>query len=140
MQYKKFDHKYLIRIDKGEEIVATLKKFCQDNKIMLGSISGIGATNQAVIGLFDPQTKKYSSRELTGNYEISGLSGNVTTMNGEIYLHLHITLGDATQNSFGGHLTSAIVSATCECIIDSIPGAAERKFDGEIGLNLLELN
>ena len=32
MEYKKFGNKYVMRIDKGEEIVDTLKKFCQDEK------------------------------------------------------------------------------------------------------------
>ncbi len=49
-------------------------------------------------------------------------------MNGETYLHLHINIADTKQNTFGGHLTSAVVSATLEVIIDVIDGEVDRKF------------
>ncbi|HOI77721.1 MAG TPA: DNA-binding protein [Methanofastidiosum sp.] len=138
MEYKKFGNKYIVRIDKGEEIVDTLKKFCVDNKIRLGTITGLGATNKVTIGLFETQSKKYFSKELIGNHEIAPLYGNITTMNGEIYLHLHVNLGNEEHKSFAGHLNSAFVSATVEVIIDSIEGEVERNFSDEIGLNLLK--
>ncbi|MEN6379179.1 MAG: PPC domain-containing DNA-binding protein [Methanofastidiosum sp.] len=138
MEYKKFGNKYIIRIDKGEEVVDTLKKFCVANKIRLGTITGLGATNKVTIGLFEVQSKKYFSKELIGNHEIAPLYGNITTMNGEVYLHLHVNLGNDGHKSFAGHLNSAFVSATVEVIIDSIEGEVERKFSDEIGLNLLK--
>lgn len=134
---KKFNNKIIIRIDKGEEIVESLKKVCKENDITLGLVSGIGATDKVKIGLFDVATKKYHSKELIGDYEIAPLSGNISTMDNKIYLHLHINLCDSNHNSFGGHLNSAIVSATFECIIDIIDGSIDRKFNEEIGLNLI---
>ena len=139
MQFKKFNNKYIVRIDKGEEIVETLKKFCKDNKIKLGSVSGIGAANKIVLGLFETATKKYHSQEFNGDFEIVPLAGNISTMKGETYLHLHANIANLKHNSFGGHLTSALVSATFEAIIDAIDGEVDRKFNDEIGLNLLEL-
>ena len=139
MEYKRFNNKFIVRINKGEEIVETLKKVCKDNSIKLGSVTGIGATNKVTVGLFDVDTKKYHSTELTGNYEIVPLQGNITTMDGEVYLHLHINVCDLEHHSFGGHLNSAIVSATFEAVIDIIDGKIDRKFNKEIGLNLLDL-
>ena len=57
MDYKKFNNKYVVRLDKGEELVEELKKFCKDQKIKLGSISGLGATDKITIGLFDVKDK-----------------------------------------------------------------------------------
>lgn len=136
---KRFKNRILVRIDKDEEIVESLTEVCKQNNITLGSVLGIGATNKAKIGLFDVDLKKYHSKELTGNYEIAPLSGNISIKDGEIYLHLHINLCDANHNSFGGHLNHAIVSATFECIIDVIEGRADREFDEDTGLNLLKI-
>ena len=139
MKIKKFDNKIVVRVDKGEELVDSLTKIVEENNIKLGSISGLGATDRVKVGLFDVETKEYFSNELTGNYEINPLYGNITTMNGKTYLHLHINLADENHNSFGGHLNHAYISATFEGIIDIIDGEVDRKFDEEVGLNLLEM-
>jgi uncharacterized protein len=138
MIFRKFGNKYILRIDRGEEVVATLKAFCTENRITLGSVSAIGAANRATIGLFNTKTKQYQSTELTGDFEITSLTGNISTMNGEVYLHLHATLSDDKYHTFGGHLNAAIVSGTCEFIIDAIDGACDRKFSDDVGLNLLK--
>jgi len=139
MNFKRFGKKYVIRIDKGEKIVETLRKICIENEITHGIISGIGAVSKAKIGLFKPEEKKYFSTELLGDYEIISLNGNITTMNGKVYLHLHINLADEEHKTFGGHLNEAVVSATCEVIIEEIEGSMEREFDEETGLNLLKI-
>lgn len=138
MQYKKYYYKYIIRLDPGEEIITSLKEFCVRERIKLGSITGVGAVNQATLGLFDPADKKYYAKELKGNFELAPLAGNISSMQGEPYLHLHANLGDKEQRSFSGHLSKAIVSATCEIIVDTIEGELERQADPKIGLNLLE--
>ena len=137
MKFKKFRNKWIVRIDKGEEVIQTIKKVCEDNKIKLGSLSGIGATGRVTVGLFNTKNKQYQSQELIGDYEITNLSGNISTMNGEIYLHLHIGLSDSKYNAYGGHLTSAVISGTGEIIIEEIDGEIERGFNEEVGLNLL---
>ena len=137
MKFKKIGSKWIVRIDKGEEIVETLKQFCKENKIKLGTISGIGATDRVTIGLFNTKNKQYHSQELIGDYEITNLSGNISTMNDEIYLHLHISLADSKYNAYGGHLNSAIISGTGEIVIEEIEGEIERGLNEEVGLNLL---
>ena len=137
MKLKKFGNKWVVRIDKGEEIVETLKQLCKKNKIKLGSVSGVGGIERTTVGSFKAKTKEYFSQELTGDYEITSLIGNISTMNGEIYLHLHITISDSNNNAFGGHLNSAIISTTGEIIIEEIDGEIEREFNEEVRLNLL---
>jgi len=137
MKFKKFGNKWIVRIDKGEEVIQTIKKVCEDNKIKLGSISGIGAADRVTIGLFNTKSKQYQSQELIGDHEITNLSGNISTMNGEIYLHLHIGLSDSKYNAYGGHLTSAVISGTGEIVIEEIKNIVKREFNEEVGLNLL---
>jgi len=138
MKAKKINDKIIVRIDKGEEIIESLTRVCKDYDVKAGSMRGIGATNKVTIGLFDVDKKKYFSKELTGNYEIAPLVGNISRMNNEPYLHVHINVCDEHHHSFGGHLNAAIVSATCEIIIDCIDEDIIREFDEETGLNLLK--
>jgi predicted DNA-binding protein with PD1-like motif len=139
MDYKKFGEKVFVRIDSGEEIVEMLTQICKKLDITAGTITGIGATDKAIIGLFDVKTKKYHSTELVDDHEIAPVYGNISTMNNEVYLHLHVNLFNTEHKSFGGHLTSAVVSATFEAVVDIINGKIEREFDATIGLNILKL-
>ncbi|MFP4662565.1 MAG: PPC domain-containing DNA-binding protein [Halanaerobiales bacterium] len=136
MEFHKFKNKYVLRLEKGEEIVSTLKNFCGENNVKLASVSGIGAVDNAEIGLFDTKNKEYYSKKLSGDHEVTSLSGNVSTKDGEIYLHLHINLADEEYNTKGGHLSSAVISGTGELVIDIIDGIVEREFNEEVGLNL----
>lgn len=138
MESKQFGTKLLIRLDPGDELVASIMTVCKEHDIRLGSISGIGAVNRAVVGLFRTGSKEYIKDELTGDFEITALMGNVSTMDGNTYLHLHATLADEAHNAFGGHLNEADVSATAEIWIDVVEGEIDRAFDTTIGLNLLK--
>jgi hypothetical protein len=138
MQYKRFGNNVVVRVDKGEELVDALKQMCKDLDIKLGSIIGIGATENVTIGLMNTKTKKYQSKQFTGDYEIASLVGNITRKDGEVYLHLHATICNTEHSAFGGHLTSAVISATFEGIIEIIEGQVNRTFDETSGLNLLQ--
>jgi hypothetical protein len=129
----------VVRIDKGEELVDCLKTICKKLDIKLGSIVGIGSTDKVTIGLLNTKTKKYQSKEFTGDHEITSLVGNITMMNGDVYLHLHITVGNVEHKAIGGHLTSAIISATFEGIIDIMEGIVIREYNDDVGLNQLKL-
>ncbi|MBN1280464.1 MAG: DNA-binding protein [Candidatus Thermoplasmatota archaeon] len=139
MKYQRLENKVFVRIDKGEEVVDSLKKVCTQLDISLGTIIGIGAANQLTIGLLNTRTHHYDSQEFTGDHEIIPLCGNITTMNGEVYLHLHVNVCNAAHQSFGGHLSKAVVSVTCEAVIDVIEGTVNRVVDTRLGVNLLDL-
>lgn len=138
MQYKKFGKTIVIRMDKGEEVVSSLKSICQKEDIKLASVSAIGAVNDITVGVFNPDTKQYKSNRFTGNFEIVSLSGTVTTMKGIPYIHLHMSAGNGVGRVFGGHLNEAKISATCEMVITLIDGEVDREYSEEIGLNLFK--
>ncbi len=138
MEFKKFGNKYIIRLDKGEEIIATVKSLCEKEGITLGWINGFGAVNKVELGLFKTEEKEYSVRTLEGDFEITSLMGNVSTKEDEVYLHMHINLSDIENKAYGGHLNAAYVSATVEMVLEAINGRMNRKFSKEIGLNLFD--
>lgn len=138
MRYFRTGDTYVIRLDRGEEIVGELTAFCKAQQITLGFVTGIGATDRATIGFFNTAEKQYHSAEMTGDHEILHLYGNITTLQGEVYLHLHISLADQEHRAWGGHLNAAQVSATAEVFITVLDGLCERARDEVIGLNLMQ--
>ncbi len=140
MQYKKFGDTYFIRIDLNEEIMQSLKQLCEKEDIRLAQVNAIGASNHAVIGVYDLQAQAYHREELNGFMEITGLTGNVTRMNGEIYLHLHGTMADRNNVIHGGHVIELTVGATCEMFVQVLPGEVSRSRDEDLGINLISLS
>ena len=138
MEYKRFGNTIVARIDKGEEILDKVKEIALKENIKLASINALGAVSEFTVGVFKTDENKYYSNEFKGYFEIVSLTGTINTMNDEFYTHLHMSAGDDTGKVFGGHLNRAIVSATCEMVINIIDGRVDRYFDEEIGLNLFK--
>ena len=139
MDYRIFGKKAVIRIDRGEEIMEKIKEFATKENIKLASISALGAVDDFTVGVYNVDEKKYYSNSFKGAYEIVSLVGTINTMNGEFYSHLHMSAGDNEGKVFGGHLNRAIVSATCEMVVDIIDGEVDRFHDSEVtGLNLFK--
>lgn len=137
MEYKRLDKAVMLRLDPGDEVVESIKQVCLAENIVLGTITGLGAVGEVNVGLFDPKEKKYYGNTFIGDYEIVSLVGNITTMDDDVYLHCHMAVGDIKGTVVGGHLQSAVVSATAEIVLTELPGAVGRRFDETIGLNLL---
>ena len=138
MEYRKFNNTFVARIDKGEEILDKIKEIANKENIKLANINALGATNDFTVGVFKTDEKKYYSNNFTGDFEIVSLTGTINTMNGEFYSHIHMSAGNDKGEVFGGHLNRAIVSATCEMVINIIDGTVDRVFNDEIGLNLFK--
>lgn len=140
MEYRKFDSTIISRIDKGEEILEKVKEIALKENIKLASITALGAVNDFTVGVFKTDEKKYYSNSFQGYFEITSFTGTINTMNGEFYIHIHMSAGNEKGEVFGGHLNRAVVSATCEMVITIIDGSVDRYFDEEIGLNLFKFN
>lgn len=139
MKYQRFERTIIVRMDKGEDIVEQVKNVALKEKIKLASISALGAINEFTVGVFKTKEKKYYANEFKGDFEIVSLTGTINTMNDKYYCHMHLSAGNDQGQVFGGHLNKAIVSATCEMVIQIINGEVGRYFDEEVGLNLLKL-
>ncbi len=138
MEYRRFDHTIIARLDKGEEILEQVKAIALQEHITLATVQALGAINELTVGVFYTDEKEYHANEFTGHFEIVSLNGTINTMDGNFYCHLHMSAGNEKGQVFGGHLNRAIISATCEMVITILDGTVDRKFDPDIGLNLFE--
>ena len=139
MKHKQIKDTYFIRLDKGEKIIETLKNFCNKNKIKCGYFFGIGSLGEAELAHYIVENKKYTSKTFKQPLEIVSMSGNITTMNNEVYLHCHITLSDEKMKAIAGHLKEGTIAATCEIILVKLNTTINRNYNGFIGLNLLDI-
>ncbi len=131
--------RYVLRFEKGEEVLGALKKFLTDEKITAGAFNGIGACGTAELSYFNLETKQYQSKVFSEDLEIVSLTGNGAILNGQVALHAHAVLSRADFSTIGGHVNKLVVSATCEMFLIKLDGKMERKLDEGTNLNLLEL-
>ena len=138
MEYRRFDNAIVARIDKGEEILEELKALVAKEHIRTASVEAIAGLQELEFGTYDPALQQYHPHRLSGFFEVISLLGNVTEREGQPYLHLHISVADESGGVQGGHLTRAVVGATCEMVIRPIDGAVGRRHVAVTGLNLFD--
>jgi predicted DNA-binding protein with PD1-like motif len=140
MKFRNLGKKYLVKLEKGEDIINALTKFCQEQGIKSGIVvNGIGGVSEVVLKYFNLEKKEYIAKKFSGkNFELLSLSGNISLLENKPFLHLHAVLGDEKYQVFGGHLDSAIVAVTAEIIIDPSTEFVSRKMDNKFDLNLLD--
>ena len=140
MDYRRFGDTVIARLDKGEEIHEQLRLIALKEDIKLASVSALGAVDDVTVGVFVVSEKRYHANRFTGDMEIVSLTGTVSTMDGEYYAHLHMGVSDLEGRMFGGHLTKAVVSVTCELVIRIIDGTVDRKHHPDPGVNLFDFS
>jgi hypothetical protein len=137
--YKHFDNKFIVSIQNRVEITKAITAFVEEHDIKAGAVYGIGAVNEAVLRFYDPTTKEYVDKSFPEQLEISNLTGNISTMEGKPYIHLHITLGRSDYTAITGHLLTANIHGAGELVIEKLDGEVGRRYDDETGLNLYKL-
>lgn len=134
--YKQFSNKYVVSLQNRQEISRAITAFCRERDIKAGTVSGLGAVDEAVLRFFDPAAKKYVDKTFSEQLEISNLTGNISSKDGEVYLHLHATLGRSDYSALAGHLLSAVLNGAGELVIEKFDGEIDRYYDDNSGLNL----
>jgi len=139
MKHKKIRSMYFVRIDNGEKIMESLRNFLEKENIRCGFFTGIGAISHCTTKFYSQEKKEYIESNFHGEYEITSLTGNISTLDGKPFIHAHIAFFDSDMKSFGGHLDEAVVGATCEIFLKDAESEIKRKMDKGLRLNLMDL-
>jgi predicted DNA-binding protein with PD1-like motif len=140
MQCKKVQNGFLIRLIKGEEIIATLSALVEEQRIPGGFVFGLGAFKDATLGYFDSAKKEYLKNHFKQDMEFGSLTGSISYFEGKPFVHAHVAASGPDSKAYFGHLFSATISATGEFFILPSDVRLERKTDPETNLNLLDLS
>lgn len=132
---------YFLVLQRGEEVMSTLKRFCEGHDMHWAQFSGIGAVEDVEIGYYDLGSRQYVFRSEAGPFEVANMDGNVTELDEEPLIHAHTVLSrcDESLSTIGGHLKAATVALTLEVCLWQITQPMLRAFDEETGLNLIQL-
>jgi len=143
----KIDGVILSRLMPDEDLFTALKKIAKDYGVERGVIlSAIGSLKNVAIRNvktnIDVPVKLENTNEMeeAGPFELLSLEGNIfpSENDGDLMIHLHVTLGSPSGNVMGGHLVKATIFTTGEIVIGKIEGSSVYKAKSDM-TGLMEL-
>lgn len=137
MQFTKRADTYIVKLERGDDVIATLTEFCERHNVANATVSGIGAVEWVSCGYYELPTKEYHFTEYDELVEVVSMMGNVMLKDGKPFLHLHAVFTNTKNEAFGGHVKEMRVGVTLEVVIRPLDATLERHYDEEIGLFLI---
>jgi predicted DNA-binding protein with PD1-like motif len=139
MRVRTLDDRFLVRVDRGEELVASILEVAARHDLGSGVVLAIGALENVELGFYVLDEKRYLRRTLPGMHELLSLQGNLARLDGEPALHAHVVLGARDFSTLGGHLFRGSVAVVAEVVILPDRSTVSRGKDEPTGLNLWQL-
>ncbi len=140
MRSQQMGSHYVLRLDEGEEAVASLRAFLVERNILAGRLAAWGAFrwlrlqhNRLEAGSYRPLFL-----ELEGPLEVASLHGNVALLGDEPVLHAWVTVGDQQFRSYGGRLVAGTVGPTLEAVVTPLPRALHRFWSERLNMAILD--
>lgn len=128
---------HILKPDFGTDLLKELQKYVLAKNINLAWLSGVGAVSRAVVRYYDQPKQQWIDNEIDKRLEVAGMWGNVSLLNGEPIVHVHITLADETGRCYGGHLADGTLVFNLEILMTTLSGPpVVRKMDAETGLTI----
>jgi uncharacterized protein len=121
----------------GAKIPEDIVSIAVKEKIDTARVEAIGGVDKLRLAYFNHVTKKYEEYDYQEFLEVTSLLGNITLKDGEPFLHAHGNFGRKDRSVIGGHLISAAVFPLLEVVVTPTENKALRKFDEDLGLNVI---
>ena len=131
---------FAVIFDTGEDPMAGLTRFAEEQDLKASSFTAIGAFSEATLGYFDWEKKDYERIPVPEQSEVLSLIGDLA-LEGQNRkkVHAHVVLGRRDGTACGGHLLGAKVRPTLEVILTESPGHLQRRHDPQSGLSLITI-
>jgi len=140
MHKRRIENWFLLRLDPGEELIASLQAWADEEGVGFATLQALGTLREATLGFFDAAAKGYERLLVEEQLEVLSLSGNVSRgEDGSPIVHAHAVLGRADGQTMGGHVVRGIVFPTMEVMARVLPQTVRRRHDPAIGLALWDL-
>lgn len=132
---------HVLVLERGDNVIETITKYCAEKGIASGVFTGIGAVEKVKIGYYDLGKREYFFRDEPGVFEVASMNGNVALVDGKPFIHAHAVLSrcDETLECIGAHIKEAFVAVTLEVFLTPLDISLGRELNESIGLKLLKL-
>jgi len=121
----------------GARIPDDILGIAKMEKIVTARVEAIGGVEELRLAYFNRSTKRYEEHDFKEFLEVTGILGNVTLKEGRPFLHIHGTFGRRDLSTLAGHVMKAKVFPLLEVVITPTKNRALRRFDDELGLNVI---
>ena len=141
MQVRDVESGFVIKLSRGEKVIASLTGFCEKRSIKGGVFQAVGAVEDTQIGYYDFKKREYFFKTIPDIMEVASLNGNVALVDGKPLLHTHAVLSktDESLGTAGAHIKEATVAVTLEVYLIPFAVPLARAYDDDTGLKLLNL-
>ncbi len=141
MQVRDVETGFIIRLEKGERVIATLTELCEKRGIRGGVFHAIGAVKNTEIGYYPLESREYVFEMHGEDREVASMTGNIALVDGKPFIHCHAVLSacEAGLGTIGGHIKETEVAVTLEVYLTPFNTSLSREHDEAVGLKLLHL-
>jgi len=138
-RYVKTPTGYLMVLRRGDDVIASLEKLAETEKLPSASLTGIGFFSDVTFGFYDFGKKEFAPKTFH-DVEIAGMTGSIGWKENKPSVHLHAVAAGRDFNAVGGHVLDAKVgTGSAEITLLVHDRKLERKVDPEIGANVLQV-
>ena len=125
----------------GDSFPSGLAGWAEDQGAASASFTAIGAFEEATLGYYDLQERRYVDIPVEGQVEVLTLAGDISHRpDGGIEVHAHVVCGRRDGSTVGGHVRKATVRPTLEVMVTRAPEYVRRRHDDATGLALIDLD
>lgn len=120
------DGRHVLRLDPGEDVIASLRRLAEEQRITAGTIAGLGSVDEITLGFLDAAANEYMKRRFEERMEVASLSGSISMEDDRPHIHLHAVVAPREFLAYAGHVHEAKVGAALEIYITALPGTLKR--------------
>lgn len=121
----------------GSKIPDDIVAVAMREKVRTAQVEAIGGVRALRLAYYNHETKKYEEHDFDEFLEVTSLLGNITVKDGKPFLHVHGTFGRRDLSVVAGHVMSGTVFPLLELVVTPTSNRAVRRFDEEVGLNVI---
>lgn len=121
----------------GSKVPADILAVAARDMVTTARVEAIGGVKELRLAYYNHEAKKYEEHDFHEFLEVTSILGNITLKDGERFLHIHGTFGKRDLGVIAGHVIAATVFPLLEVVITPTENRALRRFDDELGLNVI---